>query len=376
MKKFLIIASLVLVLCASAAVWYFTCRKPPGTSVASDSPPKAFDGTSDKLKETLIVSTLDEPMPPGKNVIWCASFQMAWNKLKDNVVKEPILLQGAQQASDRLNKAPPVEADLPEGSWYAAAGLVKDGIIEKIKREMNEKFQRTPDFSDAGPDTVAAAYAFLQANVKFTIPFFENRKPFLFKDAAGNETAVGSFGVRQEDDYAYRNLRKQVEVLYFEVNKEEIQDEFVIDPCCDSSPCQIVLACVPPKGTLEETLKYIEGKIPKEGYSEYRRHLIDVDVLLMPNIFYKISHHFRELESKPIGNRNLAGLVIDPALQDIEFKLDRSGVELASEAKILVKPSARYFIFDRPFLIYIRQRGAPRPFFVMWVSNAELLCKK
>jgi hypothetical protein len=29
--------------------------------------------------------------------------------------------------------------------------------------------------------------------------------------------------------------------------------------------------------------------------------------------------------------------------------------------------------FDRPFLIYLKKRDAARPFFVMWVDNAELL---
>jgi hypothetical protein len=33
------------------------------------------------------------------------------------------------------------------------------------------------------------------------------------------------------------------------------------------------------------------------------------------------------------------------------------------------------FIFDRPFLIVVKKRGAEHPFFVMWVDNAELLCK-
>jgi len=30
--------------------------------------------------------------------------------------------------------------------------------------------------------------------------------------------------------------------------------------------------------------------------------------------------------------------------------------------------------FDRPFLIYVKKRGAEySPFFVMWVDNAELM---
>ena len=37
----------------------------------------AFDGSSEQLQKTIIVPTLDTPMPGGKNVIWCASFQLA-----------------------------------------------------------------------------------------------------------------------------------------------------------------------------------------------------------------------------------------------------------------------------------------------------------
>lgn len=34
----------------------------------------------------------------------------------------------------------------------------------------------------------------------------------------------------------------------------------------------------------------------------------------------------------------------------------------------------RQMYFDRPFLIYVKKRGAEySPFFVMWVDNAELM---
>jgi hypothetical protein len=46
-----------------------------------------FSGRSDQLKQTIIVPTLDTPSPPGKNVIWCSSFQLAWIELRDNVIR-------------------------------------------------------------------------------------------------------------------------------------------------------------------------------------------------------------------------------------------------------------------------------------------------
>jgi hypothetical protein len=57
----------------------------------------------------------------------------------------------------------------------------------------------------------------------------------------------------------------------------------------------------------------------------------------------------------------------------IQFRLDRSGAELASESKVVVKPGASFFHFNRPFLIYMKKRSGEHPFFLMWVENAELL---
>ena len=45
-------------------------------------PPLAFSGDSAAAKATVVVPTLDTPSPKGKNVIWCASFQLCWDNLK------------------------------------------------------------------------------------------------------------------------------------------------------------------------------------------------------------------------------------------------------------------------------------------------------
>ncbi|MHC4438388.1 MAG: hypothetical protein ACYS3S_13590, partial [Planctomycetota bacterium] len=58
------------------------------------------------------------------------------------------------------------------------------------------------------------------------------------------------------------------------------------------------------------------------------------------------------------------------------FKLDSCGAMLESEATIMTASIPRYFIFNRPFLIYMKKRDCEQPFFVMWVDNAELLNRK
>ena len=64
------------------------------------------------------------------------------------------------------------------------------------------------------------------------------------------------------------------------------------------------------------------------------------------------------------------------AKQSIKFKLDRYGAMLESEAMLAAGAIPRYFMFDRPFLVYMKKRDCEQPFFVMWVDNAELLNKK
>jgi hypothetical protein len=359
------------------ALWYFTKNRT--LNDRSDSPTLYFDGTSDRLQQTIIVPTLDSPIPEGKSAIWCLSFQLAWNRLKDDVAKEPLQLTNAQSIADLLNRADHSEDNVKPDAVYAAAGLVRDGVVEKIQARMASKFPNVPrpefDVSVDG----AVAYAYLAASSKFDYPFFENDQAFLFTDSAGKQTAVGSFGIRKKDDYAYHQLRQQVEVLYCPretIRREQEIPEFILDPCKTSQPYQIVLARVDRKSTLADTLADVEQKIAKgPAPDDSVSKLHPRDTLLIPNVAWKISHRFKELEGtdKRFLNPALRGLYLDAAIQTIQFRLDRSGAELASESKVYVKPSASFFHLNRPFLIYMKKRGHKHPFFVLWVDNAELL---
>ena len=58
---------------------------------------------SNSLEQTAVVATLNCPLPEHKNAIWCATFQMAWDRLKQDVIGEPIQLPGAEELANRLN---------------------------------------------------------------------------------------------------------------------------------------------------------------------------------------------------------------------------------------------------------------------------------
>jgi len=93
---------------------------------------------------------------------------------------------------------------------------------------------------------------------------------------------------------------------------------------------------------------------------------------------WRITHRFKELEGedKRFVNPAVKDLYINLAMQSIQFRVDRSGAELTAESKTYMKPTASFFDFKKPFLIVMKKRDCPRPFFVMWVDNAELLQRK
>ncbi|MBN2375779.1 MAG: hypothetical protein JXD22_05235 [Sedimentisphaerales bacterium] len=353
-----------------------------GIIIISDDVPTemSFSGDSAGLKQTVVVPTLDSPVPEGNNVVWCLSFQMAWDCLVDKVIKEPIELVEGDEVAELLNNSASSAEDMLEQSYYSNAGLVKDDIIQTIQQGMAAKFPMVepPEFAGLERSDTILAYAYLAARVKFHVPYLEFDRKLVFRDVAEEETPVKAFGLWRSNP-GDEKIREQIEVLYSNVDYEKRQfrnTEFAIDLCKKTEPYQIVLACVPRRETLAATLADLQRKMQDDPLEPAERKFSEDEVLLVPEMFWKISHHFSELEGKFLKNKNYAEYWIDKALQDIQFRLDRSGVVLESHFELAVKACVvREFIFDKPFLIYLKKRGGENPFFVMWVDNAELLAR-
>jgi hypothetical protein len=330
-------------------------------------PERVFDGTSKVLKTTAVVATLEDPMPAGKNVIWCSSFEMAWSELRTMVAKEPVRVQGAQALCGRLNATVCRPDDLVPGDAGTEVERGSEGLAERLAR----RFPGLP-LPPPGSDDGLIVHAHLRASVAFETPYFENDGGLEFKDGSGRKTPVGSFGVRRRDAYApLQRLRDQVEILY---NSET---SCAVDLCRSSHPYRIVVALTERGPTLGRTLAGLAKKIEEwKPEKEEERRLGVGMALLVPNMNWRIHHDFAELSGRAFTNPSLATKVLVAALQTIEFRLDRSGAQLRSHSGIKLAGGMRELIFDRPFLIYMKKRKGGEVFFSMWVENAELMEKK
>ena len=374
----------ILLVCGSAIIpWAAKLERVHNPRIRDPyTPPSvAFEGESKDLRESVIVPTLDTPIPRRRNVVWCGTFQLSWNCLARDVLHSPPDIKHAETVASRLNRARLVEGDLPPGAYLAKAGFVREGVVDVVRSEMGRRFNKAVKIDPMEPNDILA-YAYLNVSAAFTVPFLKNHEALRFRDSSGRETGVTSFGVGEKDEYGYEDLREKVEVLYFtgKATNPGEADEFAVDVCRDSSPSQIIVACLPRRATLSETIREMEQKtqeFARRPYAEHDRKFGIRDVLAIPNLNWEVQHHFAEIEGsdKRFLNSGFNKYYVAKAMQAIRFRLDRSGVELASQAEVACKAGARQLVCDRPFLIVVKKRDATLPFFVMWVDNGELLSK-
>jgi hypothetical protein len=343
---------------------------------------EAREINSKDLQQTAVVATLECPLPEHKNVIWCSTFQMAWDKLKRDVIGEPIQIPAAQELADRLNRSEFPTGSIDEKSCYVAAGFVKNGIIEQVQKEMAKRFpsEPVPTFDEKYRTLldVILAYAYLNVAVEFEQPYCACPGAFEFRDSMGERTSVAAFRAQAYD-------RVQVEILYHDFGQSPDTAQFVVDLSKRTQPYQVVLARVPQCRTLRDAAKAVQEKIAEfatRPHYEAQCKLQPIDTLTVPDVLYKLTHHFEELLDKDLRNAKWPLSYISEAMQKIDFALSRKGVVLKSEAR--VRPATRgvsrdeqkprHFHFDRPFLICVQKREPnATPFFLMWVDNAELM---
>jgi protein tyrosine phosphatase (PTP) superfamily phosphohydrolase (DUF442 family) len=336
-----------------------------------------FEGDSTNLKHTQVVATLDQPLARGKNTVWCASFQAAWKRLQEDLAKEPVKLEDGPAIVDSLNRADDPREILPEGSFYVAAGFISDGILNRIRSEVPTIFPGKKPLSSLNPaDRAAVAYCYLQVRLSFETAYFQSKQPVKFVSSDGKTTEIHSFGIHPGDEITDDRFYYQPSVLFQGRTGKDNRVEFVVDLDCRSRSSQVVIAMVEPAESLAKTLASVEKKV-QQYQSKGKSSKLDTHRLMIPDMAWKLSHRYVELMDKEFLNPRLRERFLVEALQDIDFRMDRHGIKLASEANIGVDSAMRRdpieYVVDRPFLVYLKERDADRPYFAMWVDNAELL---
>ena len=316
------------------------------------------------LHGTIMLPTPDAAIPQGKNALWCATFQIAWDNAGENFGR-PIVLEPASKLADALNRNPFDRKWVDEASVATVEGTVAAGVLDKITAAVRDK--TGGDSKLAGRIKEHAAqddlvfFAMLHKKLEFVKPFGK-----LGTWEMGGRR-VPWFGFTPEHKNT-RPLHEQVRIHHYTA-----KNDFVIELQSKETGDQLLLAKLPappasPAALSQSVLQHLQTDAPNAG---------PADLLAVPNVSASEIAEFTELEGHQVKSN---GKVLKQALQSIDFRMDEKGVKLDSEASISfgcspmvehVQP--RLIVLDPPFALIMKRHDAPQAYFVAWFANVDLL---
>jgi len=316
--------------------------------------------------------TTEVQIVPDRNALYCATFSIAWDRARNDVGRAPIQFTTECPVADQLNEQTFPIGDLSRDAYIADAGEASV-VIPRIRSEFARRFPKVqPLFLDTAEEARFIAYGYLQKRLPFQTSFDRLHKPLTFANSN-----VESFGLARVDgdDSRHDNLCDQVTII-----SHRSSDDFVMTLSPRGKLDEILLAKIEPQTTLRDTIAAVKERLIETPSGNARPRLEIGETLIVPVLQMSVIKSFKELVGKNFANRELSELRIYEALQQVRFQLDESGAILESEAAIIaddlgpMEPKhPRRFVFDKPFLLWLKESHATEPYFVAWIANDEFM---
>ena len=299
------------------------------------------------------------------DTIWCGTFQLIWNDLKNDLAKQDIVFSPQLKVAENLNKGTFTVDDISEEFYYKKIGIPSIELKEEIEKAIKEKFNETSnilddfDWENARPEDYFL-YVMLKKEFEFETEFeeFENGK-------FGEYDDIEFFGIETDET---GSLRGQVQVLYY-----DSKDDFAIK--LKTKQNDEVILCKNPEGnTFNEIYQNI---LTKQSEYDGEEYLQEGELLKIPNIKIDEKNEITEVENKSFLFSNGDEYKISKALQTIEFELDRKGGRITSEAGMMVQRQSiefepeekREFFIDNTFAIFLIEEEKDTPYFAGLIND-------
>jgi hypothetical protein len=343
-------------------------------------------GKAEKDGTTIFAPVLNTKIDNRNNLVYCVTFQLAWDELK-KLAGGNIEMENAPELVSVLNNSKVKRNIIPKDAYIATAGLAEDGIIheidKKLKKQFGRRFSELTYYPRSGAEIIAFAYLFRKLPFKYKFNKFKDSSlPFYH---GKSKTNVSYFGYTHQDSDGYDN---GIYIIDY-TNK----DNFTLELLTKKANEKIILAKIPTPKNLNDainlTAKYIfskwenDEKIKKNGKAGSRFYgLVSQDTLIIPVINLDQKVNFDDLCKRSIKNTIFKANTLGQAFQKVNFKMNETGATVTSEAAIedyfgggssYVEP--KNLIFDKPFLLCLWKTGAKTPYLAIWINNPDILIK-
>lgn len=323
-----------------------------------------------KLEHTAVSARLDEPLVDGTNLLFCATFQMAWNDLR-NQFGGAIRLDGDPPLAQALEREGPTAADVDSPSCVVGGGM-GDAVLAKLDRELRQKFGNRDDFmlpARLDPGSVLA-YAYLSKDLAFGTPFAFNRDIGI---AFRRSSRVAYFGVWTDGTDDLRSKRAKQIIVHHAAD----DGSFVLEMLTKAEEDRLIVARIPRAPSLlsavDDTLAHANQKKGIWSRVTGSSDLGNRDLVRIPLIDIDLLRSFIELAGRKVVGHDA---FVEEAKQRIRFQLDEKGAVLRSAGVVVVArsaPQGKIYACDEPFLVMMIRKGRRYPYFALWVENPEVL---
>lgn len=360
-KKVKIVLFIILVLMIASIVSLIGVYNEEIAAKAQEIKEKITQSNFKSTEGIEIVPTMQDEVY--EDTVWCCTFQLIWNDLKNEIAKQDIVFNEQVAQADNLNKSKFDSTMISDDYYYKKYGIMKINLKEEIEKGIRDKFNETSsilnDFDWSGEDNDKYfLYAMLKRKFDFYYEFDD-----LEKASFGNKYEnVSYFGINEQTK---NEVRSQVEVIYY-----NSKDDFAIK--IHTKQNDEVIFCKENNG---KTFEEIYSKIKNAKYRG-NTNLTNTEKLRIPNMEFKEKKEFEELQNKPFAFSNGEVYIIEKAVQTVEFKLDKKGGEIKSEAGMAVVKNAlldqekdREFNLDDTFTVFLKEKGKELPYFAARIND-------
>lgn len=298
------------------------------------------------------------------NSVWCGTFNLVWNDLKNDVAKQDIVFTPQLKVAENLNKGTFTTDYLTEDSYYKIHGYASEALKEKIEKDIKDKFNEQSDILDSFEWPIEEGdlyflYAMLKKEFEFPTVFSR-----LEDGKFGKYNNVKYFGINEETK---DEVREQVEVLYY-----KSKDNFAVKLITKQND-EVIIA----RGTKKNTYIDVYNEIMENAEKYKGNHSFsEQDTLQVPNISLNIIENIDDLTGRGFLYSDGTEHEITQAMQSIQFELDEKGGAIKSEAGMMVDKLAindneekREFIVDNTFTIFLKENNKDLPYFAATISD-------
>lgn len=314
------------------------------------------ENSKELTKTNLIVPTMQDAI--SEDGLWVGTFQLVWNDLKNELVKQDIEIDSEIVAN--LNKETYTENDISSEYYYKKYGVGSPELKAEIERGIKEKFDQSSDILD-DLDWTSDFIFYTMLYREFE---FENKFDILSNNDFNIYKDVKYFGIGPNSN---NKLGKQIRILFYENDQN-----FAISIKTKNGD-EVIMYKNPEGSTFEEMYENMNSKSNEYNGSttfgeddEFKAPLISVNYLRV----------YEEVINKPFYTADGRELIIGDALQTIRFDLDEKGGKVKSEAAIAGKYAAipidekpkKLYVNDT-FTLFLKEENKEKPYLAAKITD-------